>query len=153
MLPLCQTPHVARVLSQPLAATSKLSCQQRAMTNIQQSSTRVADTVPSSSSSGKCSKSALAAIIAAAIALQPIQAGLELLSPPTARAHVAIDKLMQQQQQQALQQISTGGFDPGASAAAPGGHVMYARCFISDSRQCLQHPATRAARKCDCCMH
>jgi hypothetical protein len=46
---------------------------------------------------------------------------LQALFPQHAAAHVAIDKLMQQQQEPALQSALTAGFDPAAAAAVRGG--------------------------------
>lgn len=66
------------------------------------------------------SKRAFAAILAASLALQPTQLGYELILPRNAQAHVAIDKLMQQQQQEALQQMSAAGFNPASSVTARG---------------------------------
>lgn len=65
---------------------------------------------------------AVAAILAASLALQPITLGCELVLAHNAHAHVAIDKLMKQQQQEGLPQMSKAGFDPVASATARGAH-------------------------------
>jgi hypothetical protein len=46
---------------------------------------------------------------------------LQALLPQHAAAHVAIDKLMQQQQEPAMQSALTAGFDPAAAAAVRGG--------------------------------